>query len=99
MTSLTLTVEQELEAQQLLQRIQEESRADLLNLARLLVSKRESEIFGATEFQARDLIHRVGAKAFEVHLAKKKTAIAAPASSAPPATKRRSSRATGRRSR
>jgi hypothetical protein len=72
MTSLTLTVEQELEAQQLLQRIQEESRADLLNLARLLVSKRESEIFGATEFQARDLIHRVGAKAFEVHLAKKK---------------------------
>ena len=28
-------------------------------LPRLLVSKRESEIFGETEFQARDVVHRV----------------------------------------
>jgi hypothetical protein len=97
MTPETLTVEQEAEAQRLAQRIQEESHADLLALARLLVSKRESEIFGDTEFQARDVVHRVAAKAFEVHLAEKKTAIGAPASSAPIASTPPSSRATGRK--
>ena len=95
----TLSVEQEAEAQRLAQQIQEESREDILTLARLLVSKRESEIFGETEFQARDVIHRVAAKAFTIHLREKKTATAAPASSAATASKRRSSKATGRRSR
>ena len=94
-----LSVEQEAEAQRLAQQIQEESRADILALARLLVSKREAEIFGATEFQARDVVHRVAAKAFEVHLREKKTATAAPASSASTASKRRNSKTTGRRSR
>lgn len=99
MDSISLTVEQEAEAQRLAQEIQKESQADILALARLLVSKRESEIFGETEFQARDVVHRVAAKAFEVHLREKKTAIAVPASSASTAAKPRSSRATGRRSR
>ena len=99
MTPSTLTVEQEAEAQRLAQQIQEESREDILALARLLVSKRESEIFGETEFQARDVVHRVAAKAFEVHLREKKTATAAPASSASSASKPRSSKATGKRSR
>jgi F420-0:gamma-glutamyl ligase len=99
MTLSTLTVEQEAEAQRLSQRIQEESHEDILALARLLVSKPEAEIFGATEFQARDVVHRVAAKAFEVHLREKKTATAAPASSASTASKRRASKAIGRRSR
>jgi hypothetical protein len=99
MTPSTLTVEQEAEAQRLAQQIQEESREDILALARLLVSKREAEIFGKTEFQARDAVHRVAAKAFTIHLREKKTATAAPASSAATASKRRSSKATGRRSR
>lgn len=99
MTPTTLTVEQEAEAQRLAQRIQEVAREDILELARLLVSKRESEIFGETEFQARDLVHRVGAKAFEVHLAEKKTATAAPASSAATASKPPGFRTTERKSR
>jgi hypothetical protein len=99
MTPSTLTVEQEAEAQRLLLQIQEEAREDLLALARLLVSKRESEIFGETEFQARDVVHRVAAKAFTIHLREKKTATAAPASSAATASKRRTSKATARRSR
>ena len=99
MTPFTLTIEQEAEAQRLMLQIQQESREDILALARLLVSKRESEIFGATEFQARDVVHRVAAKAFETHLREKKTATAAPASSASTASKRRSSKATARRSR
>jgi len=99
MTPITLTVEQEAEAERLLQRIQEKSRDDLLALARLLVSKPEAEIFGTTEFQARDVVHRVAATAFTTHLAEKKTAIAAPASSAPTVSKPRTSKATGRRRR
>jgi hypothetical protein len=94
----TLTVEQEAEAQRLMLRIQEESREDILALARLLVSKRESEIFGETEFQARDVVHRVAAKAFAVHLREKKTATAAAASTAHTASKRRNFRTTGRSS-
>jgi len=99
MTLTTLTPEQEAEAQCLAQQLQEEARPDLLALARLLVSKREADIFGETEFQARDLVHRVGAKAFVIHLREKKTATKAPASSAPIVSKRRNSRTTGRKSR
>ena len=99
MVPTPLTVEQEAAAQQLAQQIQEETREDILALARLLVSKREAEIFGETEFQARDVAHRLAAKAFEVHLAKKKTATAAAASSAPSASKPPSFRTTARKSR
>jgi hypothetical protein len=94
-----LTVEQEAEAQRLFQRIQDDARDDLLALARLLVSKPEAEIFGATEFQARAVVHRVAAKAFTAHLAEKKTAIEAPASIVPAVSKPRNSRTTGRRRR
>lgn len=96
MSATTLTVAQEAEAQQLVQRIQEVAREDLVALARLLVSKPEAETFGQTEFQARDIIHRVAAKAFETHLAQKKTVTAAPASPAPTANRPLSSRATGK---
>jgi hypothetical protein len=99
MDPINLTVEQEAEAQRLAQRLQEEARADLLALARLLVSKQESEIFGQTEFQAREVVHGIGAKAFAVHLAEKKTATAAPASSVPTANKPPSFRTTGKKRR
>jgi hypothetical protein len=94
-----LSPEQEAEAQRLAVQIQEETHADILALARLLVSKREADIFGQTEFQARDLVHRVGAKAFEIHLREKKTATSVPASSASIASKPPTSKVTGRRSR
>jgi hypothetical protein len=99
MTPSNLTAEQEAEAQRLAQRIQEQSGEDILALARLLVSKPESEIFGQTEFQARDVVHRVAAKAYTARLAEKKTATAAPASSVPTVSKRRTSKTTGRRRR
>jgi F420-0:gamma-glutamyl ligase len=99
MTPTPLTVEQEAEAQRLAQRIQEQSRDDILALARLLVSKAEAQIFGETEFQARDIVHRVGAKAFQVHLAEKKTATPATASSASTASKPPSSTTSERKRR
>jgi hypothetical protein len=72
-----LSAEQEHEAKLLEARIREAVDQEIGNLARLLVSKSESDLFGETEFQVRDLVLRVGAKAFTEHLRGKKTATAA----------------------
>ena len=90
-----LSPELEAKAQELVARLRPETESELLALARLLVSKADHEIFGDTEFQARDIIHRLGAKAFEVHLAQKKTVMKARASSARTANKAPSSKGTG----
>src|SRR5262245_52362326 len=99
MSNVCLTAEQEAQAQQLVQRLRADVDDELLALARLLVSKPEHELFGQTEFQVRDLVHRIGAKAYEAHLAEKKMATAAPGSSAPPAGKPPSTRTTAPRRR
>ena len=97
MSAIPLPPEQEAQAQALAQRLRAETEDELLALARLLVSKPEHELFGQTEFQVRDLVHRIGAKAYEARLAEKKTATAAPGSSARPAGRPPSTRATGRK--
>lgn len=73
-----LTEQQEQEAKLLEAKIRLAVDQELTDLARLLVSKSESALFGQTEFQVRDLVLRVGAQAFQEHLRGKKTAIAAP---------------------
>jgi hypothetical protein len=83
----TLTAEQEAEAQLLAQRIAHAAEAELLQIARTLVAADTAHLFGTTEFQVRDLILRVAAKAYQEHLAQKKTATKAPASSAPTAAR------------
>ena len=72
-----LTAEQECEAKLLESKIHLAVDQEIADLARLLVSKAEGDLFGQTEFQVRDLVLRVGAKAFHEHLREKKTAIAA----------------------
>ena len=67
-----LTPEKEAEAQELAKRICALVNEDIDALARLLVSKNESDIFGETEFQVRDIVHRMGAQAYEAYLAKQK---------------------------
>ena len=67
-----LTPELEAQAQELLTRLRSQADEDLLALARLLVSKADRDIFGDTEFQVRDIVHHLGAKALETHLAQKK---------------------------
>ena len=70
--------EQEHEAKLLEAKIRLAVDQEIADLARLLVSKSESDLFGQSEFQVRDLVLRVGAQAFEQHLRGKKTATAAP---------------------
>jgi hypothetical protein len=72
-----LTGEQEAEARDLATRVNEAIATDVLRVCRLLVSTDTRHTFGQTELQLRDLVHRAGARALELSLARKKTATAA----------------------
>ena len=95
MPSQPLAPEQEAEAQALAARLRPPVEEDLLALARLLVSKEDRDLFGETEFEVRDVVHQLGAKAYSTHLAGKKRGAKAPASSARTAGKAPSSTAIG----
>jgi hypothetical protein len=93
-----LTAALEAAAQALAVRIRARADDDILALARLLVSRNDVEVFGDTEFQVRDIVHRVGAVALEERL-KKNLAMKDLASSAPRANSPRNSKATARKRR
>jgi hypothetical protein len=78
MLTIPLTTEQESEAKVLEAKIQTAVQKEVADLARLMVSKSDRELFGVTEFQVRDLVLRIGAKVYAEHLREKKTAIKAP---------------------
>jgi hypothetical protein len=92
---MDLTPEQEAEAQRIFDRLKETADADLMALARLLAGKETGELFGRTEFEVRDRVQAIGAKALESALAgRKKGGTSAAASSAGTASARRGSSAT-----
>jgi len=76
-----LTPEQEAEALVLAERMHTTSKDDFLQLARLLVAKPDSQLFGATEFQVRDHALQIVARAFQTALdgREKKTTTRGPA--------------------
>jgi hypothetical protein len=79
MPSTPLSPEKLADARALAQAIREATDAEIDQLARTLVATDDQHVFGQTEFQIRDLAHQIAAKAFEQHLARKKTATRAPA--------------------
>lgn len=74
-----LPATQEQQAQQLAAALGAAAQDDLLRIARLLVASDDACLFGQTEFQVREVILDVAAKAYQQHLARKKTATSAPA--------------------
>jgi hypothetical protein len=94
--SQPLPADQEARAQELLPLLRQAVDEELLALARLLAGTDEAHTFGQTEFQARDLLLRAGAKAYQAFLAQKKTATGAAPSAAPAAAGPPPSSATGR---
>ena len=72
MGNIQLTPEQEAEAQRLAALFAERAKAEILQMARLLVSKKDHEIFGKTEFEMRDRVHELGAHFIETALAERK---------------------------
>ncbi len=72
MAAILLNAQQEQEAQRLHKILQQQCADDLLQLARLLVSKKDADLFGPTEFEVRDRVHQLGAKAIQTVLQERK---------------------------
>ena len=72
MPELKLTPEQEAEAQRLADIIVQKTKVEALQMARLLVSKPDHELFGATEFEIRERVHKIGALAIETAVNQRK---------------------------
>jgi hypothetical protein len=60
-----LPQEQAHRADQLFESLKAAAEHDLRAIAELLATKPDEQLFGATEFQVRDLVHRLGAKALQ----------------------------------
>jgi hypothetical protein len=69
---IELSAEQEAEAQRLADAIAVKTKQELLRITRLLVSKKDHELFGETEFEVRDLVHKIGARAIETAVNERK---------------------------
>jgi hypothetical protein len=72
MSDIPLTPEQEAEAQRIFDLLQGAFLGEARQLARLLASKEDSQLLGRTEFQLRDALHALGAKALETALNERK---------------------------
>lgn len=72
MDDIILTAEQEAEAERILDCALAQARVELRQAARMLASKKNSELFGAPEFELRAAMHRVGARALDTALQERK---------------------------
>ncbi len=89
-----LTPEQQAEAERIYQILRQRTDADLRQLAQLLAQKPDHQLLGATEFEVRDRVHKIGAQALTIALdQRKKRATKGPAPTARTARKRPNSSA------
>ncbi|MEO7117014.1 MAG: hypothetical protein ABIZ18_14290 [Caldimonas sp.] len=67
-----LTTEQAELAERIYQTLRQAADSDLRGLAELLASKPDRQLLGQTEFEVRDRVHQIGAKALETALEERK---------------------------
>jgi hypothetical protein len=72
MSRLPLTPEQAELSDRIYHTLRQAAEADLRQLADLLASKPDRQLLGQTEFEVRDAVHKIGAKAFEAALEERK---------------------------
>ena len=72
MSRFPLTPEQQDEAQRIERILMESVRNEIRSIAELLASKPDRQLLGQTEFEVRDLVHKIGAKAIETALDQRK---------------------------
>jgi hypothetical protein len=72
MADPTLSAEQEAEAQRIYRLLKKDCDEDLLAMARLLASKPNHQLLGATEFELRERVLKVGTKALQTALDQRK---------------------------
>ena len=81
-----LTADQDV-VQQLAAELGQLAAEELQEMVRILQETTPASLFGQTEFRIRALALQIAAKAYQQHLAQKKTATTAPVSPAPTASK------------
>ena len=69
MSSSPLTPEQ---AERIFQSLRQAVESDLRSLAELLASQPDRQLLGQTEFEVRDRVHKIGARAIETALNERK---------------------------
>jgi hypothetical protein len=69
---IELTPEQESEAARIEENMLAQARVEARRAARLLASKSNGDLFGDTEFQVRDAVHRIGARGLDAALQERK---------------------------
>lgn len=79
MPTAPLPPEKQAEIQELEQAIREAIDTELNELATKLATTDDAHLFGDNEFKIRAIAHKIAAKAFEQHLARKKTDTKGPA--------------------
>ncbi len=72
MPSLALTPEQQAEADRLTELLMKSAAEEIRAIAELLASKPDNKLLGKTEFEVRDRVHKIGAKAIETALNERK---------------------------
>lgn len=96
MDEIVLSPEQEAEAERIEDILKAKAAVEIRFIARLLASKSNRELLGATEFRIRDAVHRLGASGIDAALSeRKKGGTKGRARSARTARKTRGSRDTG----
>lgn len=69
---IELTQEQAEEAERIADILRTKAEAQVRYVSRLLASKANGELFGETEFQIRDAVHRLGAQGIDAALSERK---------------------------
>jgi hypothetical protein len=72
MDMASLSVEQRAEWDRIVGRVMAKARVEIETAALLVVSKADPQLFGQTEFQLRDMMHRLGASVLDAALDERK---------------------------
>jgi hypothetical protein len=72
MSRLLLTPDQAALSDRIYQSLRQAADSDLRTMADLLASKPDHQLLGQTEFEVRDQVHKIGAKALQTALEERK---------------------------
>ena len=72
MAEVILTQEQEADARRLAERVMARTQEEVLQMARLVVSKPDQQVLGPGEFEIRERVHKIGAHLLETALEERK---------------------------
>ena len=72
MSDVNLTPEQEEEAARIFDQAMAQARVELKEASRLMASKKNTELFGETEFVLRAAVHRIAGRAVDAALQERK---------------------------